>query len=367
QAERPQSVAQLRSMLFRREPAAAPAGEGTRASAPLARPAVDQGRARDGAHNWPLLIGALLMIMAGVLGGLEFTRWHAGGEAAHEREAAARRQQAAEAKRQADFEAERRRLERERIAAEEAERRRAEAEERRKEEERRRQAEEERRIATREETPAPARAPRGQPIKVSAKLASLPIEGSKAWLGVAAEPLEPSLAQVLGLAQASGALVFNKTPGGPADQAGIHAGDVILGIDNRSIANAGELRQRLSALAPGSVALVDVWRAASEESDFLAILRGLAEGGDGHAMHRLGRMYAAGIGTSRDDAEAARWFRKGADGGNEDAAAALAIALLEGRGVAKDDAEGLRLLREAAGHAQIEAMNRLGNIVLEGK
>jgi hypothetical protein len=188
-------------------------------------------------------------------------------------------------------------------------------------------------------TPAAARPPpsepvepRGQAITVSVRMGSLPGDAKKAWLGVNAEPL----AHVLGLAHANGALVFNKTPGGPADQGGIRAGDVILGIDGTSIANSGELRQRVAAEVPGSLTLVDVWRAAGDEGNFLQLMRRLADGGDGSAMYHLGRMYAGGIGTSRDDAEAARWFRKGAESGNRDAAAALAIALLEGRGVVKD-------------------------------
>src|SRR5262245_44299667 len=377
-AERPQSVAQLRSMLFEREPrrplvtavggrSASAAAHGRRAPAP--------GPARGAARNWLLLAAAVLMVVGGAFGGYEFTRWRSGQanpkeDVAHGQTATGTEgQQKAKpdaALRQAELEAERRRLDEQRIA-EEAARRRADEE--------RRQEEERRRIAAREETsPAPARPPpsepvepRGQAITVSVRMGSLPADTKKAWLGVNAEPLELPLAQVLGLAHANGALVFNKTPGGPADQGGIRAGDVILGIDGTSIANSGELRHRVAALAPGSLTLVEVWRPASDEGNFVQLLRRLADGGDGSAMYRLGRMYAGGIGTSRDDAEAARWFRKGAGSGSRDATAALAIALLEGRGVVKDPSEALRLLRVAAEQDQIEAMNRLGHILLEGK
>src|SRR5262249_34339060 len=153
-------------------------------------------------------------------------------------------------------------------------------------------------------------------VKMSAKLGSLPADANKASLGVNTEPIEPPLARALGLSNANGALIFSKTPGGPGDQVGMRVGDVILGIDGRPIANSADFVQRLSLLAPGRLALVEVWRAASDESDFLAMLRSLADAGDGHAMHRLGHMYANGIGTSRDDREAVHWFRKGADAGN---------------------------------------------------
>ena len=384
-ADRPQSVAQLRSILFEPErhgPLAAAVG-GRRASSAvvLDRRTRAQGRARGGPRTWPLLGAAALMIVGGAYGGYQFTRWHAGSEQTQGRakahEGVTGGEQAAEAERrqketsqaaqrQAELEAERKRLEEQRIA-EDAARARADEE--------RRQEVERRRIASREETPpgairpdpsVPAE-PRGHVIKLSVKMGHLPADAQKAWLGVNAEPLEPPLAHLLGLTHTNGALIFNKTPGGPADQAGIRAGDVILGIDGRSIADSGDLRQRLSALAPGRLALLEVWRVASDEGYFLQLLRRLADGGDGAAMHRVGRMYAGGIGTARDDAEAARWFRKGADSGNRDATAALAIALLEGRGVGKDPSEALRLLKVAAGQDQIEALSRLAHIVLEGK
>src|SRR5262245_16233729 len=382
-ADRPQSVAQLRSILFEAERRVArPTAVGARRASStvvLDRRTHAQSPARATPRNWPLLGAAVLMIVGGAYGGYVFTshtrsdqtqaqaKASEGVAQAEANEAQRRQKKKSDAAlRQAELEAERRRLEEQRIA-EDAARRRADEE--------RRQEEEHRRIGSREETPpAVARPapnepvePRGHVVKISVKMGHVPADAGRAWLGVHAEPMEQPLARVLGLANANGALVFNKTPGGPADQAGIRAGDVILGIDGRSIADSADLRQGLSQLAPGRLALVELWRAASDEANFLELMRRLAEGGDGPAMYRLGRMYAGGIGTVRDDAEAARWFQRGADSGNRDATAALAIALLEGRGVRKDQTEGLRLLRVAAGEDQIEAMNRLGHIVLEGK
>src|SRR5262245_13494128 len=360
QADRPQSVAQLRSILFAPEPdgvmdaeargrsASAPSTSARRASSPVASRAPSRvaprapsraapratsrvaarGPERSAARTWSLLGAAVVMIVGGVYGGYEFTRWRAPGEAAHARgkanEDAARRQKAKA-----------------------------------------------QRVEKAPAAPGPGPAepmrPPGRLIKMSAKLGSLPADANKAWLGVNTEPIEPPLAQALGLANANGALIFSKAPGGPADEVGMRAGDVILGIDGRSIANGCDLRQRLSLLAPGRLALVEVWRAASDESDFLELQRRLADAGDGQAMYRLGRIYAGGIGTPRDDAAAVRWLRRGADSGNRDAAAALGIALLEGRGVVKDPSGGVRLLRVAAGQDQIEAMNRLGHLLLDGK
>jgi TPR repeat protein len=236
--------------------------------------------------------------------------------------------------------------------------------------------EERRQIASREEEPpAPAALPSparptqlsGRLLKVSVKVAGFPTNASKPWLGVNTEPLEPPLAEALGLSNANGAFLFDKTPGGPADRAGMQAGDVILSLNNASVANSDDLRQRLSLLTPGSEVVVEVWRIAGEAGDLLQMLRRLADAGNGQAMHRLGRMYAGSIGTPRDDGEAARWFRRGAEAGNKHAAAALGVALLRGQGVAKDPAEGVRLLRVAAGQDQVEAMNWLGHLLVEGR
>jgi TPR repeat protein/tRNA A-37 threonylcarbamoyl transferase component Bud32 len=370
QADRPQSVGQLRALLFQHEPSGARVARVRRTSAPpaIAARAGSQRPARGAARHWSLLLAGIVMTVGGAYAGYEFTRLHAGEDVSQPQKAEAERQLRDDAaRRQADLDAERARQQ-QRIADEAAARRRAEADEAKREEERRR-------IAAREAMPpSVARPPVAEPgeprahlIKVSVKLGGFPSDAHKAWLGVNTEPLDAPLAQLLSLPDANGALVFNKTAGGPADQVGIRAGDVILGLDAGSIANTGDLRRRLSALAPGNLALVEVWRAATDERDFLRMLGRLADGGDGQAMFRLGRMYAGGVGTSRDDWEAARWFRRGADSGNRDAAAALGVALLEGRGVAKDPSEAVRLIRVAAEHGQIEAMNRLGHVLLAGK
>jgi TPR repeat protein len=210
-------------------------------------------------------------------------------------------------------------------------------------------------------------APQGRLVKVTVKLGAQPREPEKGWLGVHMDVLESPLALSLGLPNANGVLVLEAIASGPAAQAGISLGDIIVGLNGGPVTQVGELRQRLAAMAPGRDVEVELWRVAQSGGDFLQTLRRLGEGGNAHVMFRLGRLYANGIGVARDDIEAVRWYRMGASAGNLNATGALAMALIEGRGATKDEQEGLHLLRAAADGDNHEAQHLLGVILGQGK
>jgi TPR repeat protein len=218
--------------------------------------------------------------------------------------------------------------------------------------------------------PAPPNQPpasQGRLIKLTVRTAAQPREPEKGWLGVQMDVLELPLALSLGLPNANGVLVLEAIPGGPAQQAGVGLGDIIVGLNGRPVTQVGELRQRLAAMTPGTDTEVELWRVAEGGADFLQTLRRLGEGGNAYVMFRLGRLYANGTGVARDDVEAVRWYRMGATAGNLSATTALAVALIEGRGATKDEQEGLRLLRTAAGKDNHEALHWLGVILGQGK
>ncbi len=52
-------------------------------------------------------------------------------------------------------------------------------------------------------------------------------------------------------------------------------------------------------------------------------------------------MYEKGHGVTRNDVEAAQWFRRAADQGLADAQYSLAVMYMDGRGVAHDEYEAL--------------------------
>jgi TPR repeat protein len=209
--------------------------------------------------------------------------------------------------------------------------------------------------------------PQGSILKMPIRLGSLPSETSKAWLGLNTEPIDRPLALSLGRTGTDGAMVTEADASSPAGRAGIRVGDIIVGFNDKRIGQMSELRQQVATAAPGAQVTLEVWRVATEDGDYLRTLRRLAGGGNAHVMHRLGRMYAAGSGVARDDAEAASWFRKGADAGHLGSMAALAVALLEGRGVTKDQAEAVRLLRLASAKDNMDANYRLGVLTVQGR
>jgi TPR repeat protein len=209
--------------------------------------------------------------------------------------------------------------------------------------------------------------PQGRLLKMPVRLGSQPNDSQKGWLGVEMEPLELPMGLSLGLPNGDGAFLLNAVTSGPAAQAGIRFGDIVVGLNGRAVPSMNDLRQRVSAMTPGSEAQVEVWRVASDDGDFLGMLRKLAEGGNTHVMYRLGRLYGNGNGVARDEAEAVRWYRRASDAGNLSATAALAAAHIDGRGTAIDQQEGLRLLRLAAAKDHLDASNRLGHILLDGK
>ena len=83
----------------------------------------------------------------------------------------------------------------------------------------------------------------------------------RGYLGIQLAPaLEPSEALKLGLDRLRGALVERVHPRGPADQAGLKVGDVILKFDNVTIDNENHLINLVGALPVGQRSKLTIWR-----------------------------------------------------------------------------------------------------------
>jgi serine protease Do len=66
-------------------------------------------------------------------------------------------------------------------------------------------------------------------------------ETRRGWLGVRIQTVNEELADALGLDRPEGALVAEVTPGGPAEAAGIQAGDVIIEFDGKPVPEMRDL------------------------------------------------------------------------------------------------------------------------------
>ena len=79
-------------------------------------------------------------------------------------------------------------------------------------------------------------------------------------IGVTIAPVTKEVAESIGLGRAAGALVRGAESGGPADKAGIEAGDIITKVDGKVIEKSGDLPRLVGAAKPGNKTVLQVFR-----------------------------------------------------------------------------------------------------------
>nr|WP_258002324.1 Do family serine endopeptidase [Burkholderia sp. WAC0059] len=79
-------------------------------------------------------------------------------------------------------------------------------------------------------------------------------------LGVSVQEVSQSLARSFGLTRPDGALVSSVEAGGPAAQAGLRPGDVVLAVNGAALEDSADLLVTVAKLKPGSTADLTVWR-----------------------------------------------------------------------------------------------------------
>ena len=82
----------------------------------------------------------------------------------------------------------------------------------------------------------------------------------RGYLGVSTQDLDSGLAAGFGLKDTRGVLVSEVTPQGPAARAGLLAGDVVLAVNDKPVANRDELRLLVSQLSPRTKVALHVFR-----------------------------------------------------------------------------------------------------------
>ena len=89
---------------------------------------------------------------------------------------------------------------------------------------------------------------------------------ARGWLGVRIQGVTEEIAESLGLPETRGALVASVTPTGPAEGAGIEAGDVILEFNGQQITQMRSLPRIVAETAVGREVDVLLWRRGEEQT-----------------------------------------------------------------------------------------------------
>jgi serine protease Do len=82
-------------------------------------------------------------------------------------------------------------------------------------------------------------------------------------IGVTIAPVTKEVAESIGLGKPGGAMVRGAEAGGPADKAGIEAGDIITKVDGKAIESSADLPRIVGGIKPGSRTTLQVFRRGS--------------------------------------------------------------------------------------------------------
>jgi serine protease Do len=89
---------------------------------------------------------------------------------------------------------------------------------------------------------------------------------TRGWLGVLIQKVTPEIAESLGLNESSGALVADVMKDGPAKEAGIQVGDVIVDFNGAVVKDSADLPLLVARTPVGKVVKVKVLRGTAEKT-----------------------------------------------------------------------------------------------------
>jgi len=83
---------------------------------------------------------------------------------------------------------------------------------------------------------------------------------SRGRIGVSIDQVTKEVAESIGLGKPTGALVRSVEAGGPAEKAGVEAGDIVTKFDGKPVEKSGDLPRIVGGVKPGSKATLQVFR-----------------------------------------------------------------------------------------------------------
>ncbi len=86
------------------------------------------------------------------------------------------------------------------------------------------------------------------------------------WLGVSVQEITPEIEEYFKLPDRKGALISEATPGGPAEKAGIEAGDIVKTFDGREVASVYDLLREVNNAGVGREVRLEIIRDRSKNT-----------------------------------------------------------------------------------------------------
>ncbi len=121
---------------------------------------------------------------------------------------------------------------------------------------------------------------------------------TRAWLGVAIQPVTEDIAASFGLQRVKGALISDVMTGSPAEKAGLKQGDILVTFDGKEIKDARQLQLAVAEAAIGKEIIAEIFRDGKQ----LKISLQLASGESAEAKKpRPTKAVAAWLGLDVDE------------------------------------------------------------------